>query len=863
MSIYLINNLYQQLISLISKGCLLGFYLLLVISSFICHPNQVQAAENLKNEESEKSEKSPKIASNQDLVANSSQEYLFSPSLAHSTFLSADVINSFNRKQQVLAGIYDIDLYLNDSYIKRLKQVRLTANNNVCLDDDLLLEIGVKQENIKQLNPPNNCTAIADRISGAVARFDASKMALYLTIADNQLIKKINDVVNPDDLQVGESIAFINYFANYYHAQQTGIKQRYDSGFLSLNGGINFGLWQLRSSSYINTASQQKTQITRGNTYLQRPILSIQGNLQLGELSANSNLLSAVEFIGLNLSSDTRMLPNIKQGYAPEVHGIAKTNAKVAVIQNGQQIYQTTVAPGAFVIDDLYATSYQGDLEVIITEADGEINRFEVPYSSVSESMRPHMSLYNFNIGKTDINNLQKQAYFSDFTYQYGLNNAITLNGGLRISDDYQSLLLGSVYSNFLGAFGANVTYSNAKLNQIGTQQGYLGHLSYSKTFKKTDTNISLVNYRYSSKSYYDLNDLLHFNQQAKQKDNILNDPYVMQSRFDASVSQSLNKFGYISLNSSVTKYRNQQDDNKQLQLSYGTSFKGISFSLSHSKQYNANRQTDNITSISLSIPLDGIRSNIRANYTRSANAPAQYSASYYGITDNNTSYSIGANHTEQASSSYNASVSRSFSKAHVSGNFSNSPNYWQAGAGINGAMAIHGGGITLGNYLGDTFALVEAKNAAGAEIMNQHNIKIDNLGYALVPSLNPYRYSDIGINPKGMNLNTEILTNSQKVAPYAGATLKLKFTTKTGYPVLIKGTYDIAAPLPFGAEVLNEQDEVIGLVGQGGQIYLRLDSLTGKLKVRLSDNKTCRMIYDISNSSNNHPFTKTIANCL
>ncbi|XLM21608.1 fimbria/pilus outer membrane usher protein, partial [Chromobacterium piscinae] len=61
------------------------------------------------------------------------------------------------------------------------------------------------------------------------------------------------------------------------------------------------------------------------------------------------------------------------QGYAPVVRGVAETNAKVSVRQNGNVIYENVVPPGEFSIDDLYNTGFSGDLEVTVTEADGRV----------------------------------------------------------------------------------------------------------------------------------------------------------------------------------------------------------------------------------------------------------------------------------------------------------------------------------------------------------------------------------------------------------------------------------------------------------------------------------------------------------
>ncbi|MFQ9622606.1 MAG: fimbria/pilus outer membrane usher protein [Enterobacteriaceae bacterium] len=66
------------------------------------------------------------------------------------------------------------------------------------------------------------------------------------------------------------------------------------------------------------------------------------------------------------LASDDDMLPESLRGYAPVVRGIARTNAQVIIRQNGYEIYQTYVAPGAFEITDMYPTGGSGDLAVTI-----------------------------------------------------------------------------------------------------------------------------------------------------------------------------------------------------------------------------------------------------------------------------------------------------------------------------------------------------------------------------------------------------------------------------------------------------------------------------------------------------------------
>ncbi|WP_285218493.1 fimbria/pilus outer membrane usher protein, partial [Klebsiella quasipneumoniae] len=95
-----------------------------------------------------------------------------------------------------------------------------------------------------------------------------------------------------------------------------------------------------------------------------------------------------VPFRGVQLQSSEQMLPARLRGFAPQITGIANSNARVTIRQNGYVVYETYVAPGPFEIKDLYQAGMSGDLEVTITEADGSVRSFVVPYSTLPVMLR-------------------------------------------------------------------------------------------------------------------------------------------------------------------------------------------------------------------------------------------------------------------------------------------------------------------------------------------------------------------------------------------------------------------------------------------------------------------------------------------
>ena len=195
--------------------------------------------------------------------------------------------------------------------------------------------------------------------------------------------------------------------------------------------------------------------------------------------------------------------------------------------------------------------------------------------------------------------------------------------------------------------------------------------------------------------------------------------------------------------------------------------------------------------------------------------------------------------------------------------NASTGNGYWQASGNAQGALAVHSGGVTFGPYLSDTFALVEAKGAEGAKLFNSSQTRIDSNGYALVPSVTPYRYNNISIDPQGMEGNTEVLDSQQRIVPVAGSSVKVKFRTRMGTALLIKAIPENGVAIPMGAEVYDEQDQSIGLAGQGGQIYVRVEQPQGRLTVRWGEgNAYCVLPYNIQGSDEKAPLVNLTIRC-
>lgn len=821
------------------------------------------------------------------------EAYIFDQTLLKDSGISPQLLKQLSEGQQIVAGLYRLDLYLNQQLIERT-QIQYKANKNnqlsPCFTVEQLSKTNIVIDGLEPDQIKEQCIFLEDYIPDAKFEFDFNKLKLNLVIPNLYVKQQPRGYFNPQDWDAGSSIGFINYMGNYYFNQYdiSGKTQQQSSTYIALNGGINFGQWQFRQQSSFNL-NQQSSSWNNIKSYVKKPLQQIQSELAIGQLNTSGRYFSGLNYVGINLRSDERMLPESMRGYAPVVQGIAKTTARVSIQQNNNEIYQTTVAPGPFRIEDLYPTSLNGDLNVYIYEADGSVGYFKVPFSAVPDSLRQGAYQYDFNLGKT--HEYSEDAYFASLDTQYGLNNAITLNSGLRLANDYQAAVLGTAFSHYFGAIGADFTFTNAKLYEQAYQSGWMFNTSYSKTFAPTQTTIALAGYHFSSSGYQDLSDVLNYKsikkndlQNAPQSNTLINQE---KSRIVLSINQNMDQWGSLYVSSSLHHYRNQKTRDFQLQFGYGKLFKnGVSLNVSIVKQQSSPAENVQIATdqefrinptqanqntqyaVSLTFPLNQKSKRINdltLNYSN--NISNTYQATISGLLSEQQElyYNLGLNYDDAShQKTLNFGTQKRFAYANIGLNASAGENYWQGSANIQGAMAIHRGGITLGHYLSDTFALIEAPGAKGAQVLNAQNTKIDRFGFALVPSLSPYRFNSLVINPIGSSAQVEFEENDRKVVPYAGATLKVKFNTKKGYAMLLHATPESGETLPLGADVFDEDLSNVGVVGQNNQIYIRSEKSVGSLMVKWGEQNQehCQIDYHLTKEQLTAPLIKLDTVC-
>jgi len=848
--------------------------------------------------------------------------YNFDSKLLLGSSLGVADIERYNKASVVDPGRYQVDVYLNSNFISRKAvEFRAAQDGEVypCLSDTFLRDSGVLVSGIKSGDPavnaapaetpmpdsqqsgmaaigdeaggtdtPGECLPMGKRIEGASTTFDLSRLRLDISVPQAMMKSTPRGSVDIKELDAGQTMAYVNYDTNYYTSSALGFKT--NSFYAGLNAGVNFGLWRLHQQSAYSFTDGGNSRYSRWNNiraYAERPLPQIGSSLVVGQNFTSGNLLSSVGYTGVHNQTDERSLPDSMQGYAPVVTGIANTNARVVVSQNGNTIYQTTVAPGPFRITDLSPTSFQGDLTVQVFEANGQVSTFVVPFSAVPNSRRAGSSHYSATVGR--VRQVQgANATFADLTYERGLTNSVTLNTATRLSSDYQALLAGTVFATPIGAFGMNASWSNA-LDATGHRtNGWLSSITYSHTIAATQTTFALAGYRYSTSGYRDFVDALGARAAYQSGQSWSSTTYQQRNQFTLNVNQNLDSYGSLSLSLGVSSYYGAKARDTQFQVSYNNHFRSMSYNLSFVRQhtgplYTTNGPgfvtgsgqsgtvypTSNTFMATVSIPFgSGPRAaSVSGGVSLDSRSSSTYQASVSGIADEAQTISYGLAGTAQTGNgqrSISGNIQKNLSMITMGASYSQGNGFWQGGATARGSAVAHSGGVTLGPYLADTFAVVEAKGAEGAKVRNGQGAQVDRWGYAIVPSLTPYRYNDVALDTKGIGARAELTGNQLRVAPYPGSAVLLRFSTLTGHAVLIHSALPDGKPLPLGADVLNSDGAAIGMVGQGGQVYARVPSDRGVVTVKWGDghDNQCTIPYDVSGQDPKAALLKMTVGC-
>lgn len=418
-------------------------------------------------------------------------------------------LSRFKEEMSVTPGRYFVTVAINDIPLANGWELIWKEVDNkaeVCIPAELADTFGLQDTVRKTLTLKQGCVDFTPQ-ADIKFRFEQSTQTLHVTVPQAMMQFRPNDWMPPSTWDNGVAGVLLDYnlFASHYQPQEGSST---DNANAYGTAGANLGAWRLRSDYQYNQTHAEGGSTHNGRfsrVYMFRPLPTLGAKLTLGETDFQSAIFDAFTYTGASLISDERMLPWSLRGYAPQIAGIAQTNATVTVSLADRVIYQTKVPPGPFVIQDLNQ-SVQGTLDVKITEDDGRVSTFQVSAASVPFLTRKGQVRYKLAVGKPreDASHALEDSAFMSGEFSWGLFSNTSLYGGtLADGDNYRSIAAG-IGQNLalIGALSFDVTQATSQLPNKPSQTGYSYRFNYSKRFDTTGSQLTLASYRYSDPQF-------------------------------------------------------------------------------------------------------------------------------------------------------------------------------------------------------------------------------------------------------------------------------------------------------------------------------------------------------------------------
>jgi len=770
-------------------------------------------------------------------------------------------LSRFSQAGYIMPGQYQMDIMVNGQDIfPSATQVtfleppvsgkgKSAPLPQACLTPEMVGRIGLTPSSLNKVKYwDNGQCADFSQLRGVEIHPDPSEGVLRMNIPQAWLEYSDATWLPPSRWDDGIPGVLFDYNIN---GMVTRPDQGRQSQSLSYNGtaGANWGPWRLRADyqgEMDHTSGSVQGTYNRflwSQIYLFRAIPRWRSKLTLGENYINSDIFSSWLYTGASLESDDNMLPPKLRGYAPQVSGIADTNARVVISQQGRIIYETTVPAGPFTIQDL-DSSVRGHLDVEITEQDGRRKTFSVNTAYVPYLTRPGQVRYKLVAGRSRYyEHTTEGPVFTSGEASWGINNKWSLYGGGIAAGDYNAVAVGVGRDlSELGTLSVDITQSVARIPDRHTRQGKSWRLSYSKSFDKINTDITFAGYRFSERNYMTMQQYLD----ARYRDDFSG---RQKELYTVTLNKSFEEWNSsVSLQYSYQTYWDRRADENYYTLSLNRyfdafGFRNISLGVSASRQEYLNRNND-LAYIQLSVPwgtgtasYNGSMSNGR--YTNTIG----YSDTLNGGLD---SYSLNAGVNSgdgqplqrQFSAWYTHNsplASLSASAATVENSYTSFGVSASGGATITAkGAALHAGGVN-----GRTRLMVDTDGIAGVPV-DGGRVYTNHWGIGVVTDVNSYYRNTTSVDLNKLPEDMEATRSVVESDLTEGAIGYREFEVLKGSRLFaVLRMADNSYP-PFGASVTNAKGRELGMVSDSGLAWLSGVNPGEKLNVSWGSKEQC-----------------------
>lgn len=736
-------------------------------------------------------------------------------------------ILSSNKKYP--AGKYVVDVIFNrESFGRQILEIKKEDGEALCLSTEWIARTGLPLRLStfeKQYDPLRQCYRIGNF---PAVRIDLDYGAQALRFSVPQIALK--DTASGEDWDYGIPGFRLSWSGNASKSH-TNKEQLY--GNFDLNA--NLGRWVFAGK----TSGFNDRGFSTPEATLSTVIAPVRGKLLMGKTLTASTLLPDFSFYGVSLRSDSNMVPWSVRGYAPQISGVAASNARVTVSQGGYAITSEIVPPGPFSLNNIRPVS-NGDLTVTIEEEDGSKTVRTYPITTLPTLLRAGDFNYNIVAGTREDSEGNSQDVKDIFTMgslDYGFV-PFTLNIATLLHSNYQSAGVG-VTKDFgvPGALSASINASRSvfendftQYNRRNTQTGVSGLIKYAKGLT-TSTNLQLMSYRYTGEKYVDFSGFDPKNLYSR--DN-------RKERYEAIITQSFGNT-YINASGWVQSYRDSNSSDSGANLNISTVFEKVSLSLgANYGKYQVNDNEDFGVSMSLSVPFSAFeRPHYNTNsvsYTRTGKTT--FNTGVSGNVDERLSYNLSSGLSENVKSA-SAYAGMSFDKVQTGVSMSQSNGLTGMSFSASGSViATQPTGVMFSREQNNTIAVVRLKDIPGVRFNG--SAPTNKKGVTAL-YISPYNKNDIRINTEQVPDNIELMNSAYSVVPTERAIVYRDFAHANIRRYILRLTGRTGQPVMAGSQARTEQGVNAGFVSNGGILLVNVLAAPEEIVVRQQDGSQCR----------------------
>lgn len=152
-------------------------------------------------------------------------------------------------------------------------------------------------------------------------------------------------------------------------------------------------------------------------------------------------------------------------------------------------------------------------------------------------------------------------------------------------------------------------------------------------------------------------------------------------------------------------------------------------------------------------------------------------------LDDYSLSYNLSTTQQQGTGNTQNMLVDYQYNAGELMAIFNNKKLTSSKYIGMTGSIVAHQGGITLGQSLGETLAIVDTEGMPDIGIINQYGSTTDSRGFAVISNLTPYRVNELLLDTFSLPADKALSVSEREVVPTAGAIMYARFRNQPENP--------------------------------------------------------------------------------